>query len=147
MHFLSHDAEWNMRNIFRVSHGMPGHIQSREQYLRQQLELTSELESDLRDIVEWGRKWLVGFNAEKTQLVLFDRSNKTCAICAIDVKRNGSLLEKKSYIKMLGFNYFSKLNKGSYIISVAKTTSKKIGALICSMESLSNQVAPFFLQV
>ena len=126
---------------------MPGHIQSREQYLRQQLELTSELESDLRDIVEWGRKWLVGFNAEKTQLVLFDRSNKTCAICAIDVKRNGSLLEKKSYIKMLGFNYFSKLNKGSYIISVAKTTSKKTGALICSMESLSNEVAPFFLQV
>ena len=95
--------------------------------------------------MEWGRKWLVGFNAEKTQLVLFDRSNKTCAICAIDVKRNGSLLEKKSYIKMLGFNYFSKLNKGSYIISVAKTTSKKTGALICSMESLSNEVAPFFL--
>ena len=133
-----------MRNIFRVSHGMPGHIQSREQYLRQQLELASELESDLRDIVEWRRKWLVGFNAEKTQLVLFDRSNNTCAICAIDVKMDRSVLEKKSYIKMLGFNYFSKLNKGSYIISIAKTASKKIGALICSMKSLSNEVAPFF---
>ena len=93
--------------------------------------------------MEWGRKWLVGFNAEKTQLVLFDRSNNTCAIFAIDVKMDGSVLEKKSYIKMLGFNYFSKLNKGSYIISVAKTASKKIGALICCMKSLSNEVAPF----
>ena len=33
--------------------------------------------------VDWGRKWLVGFNAEKTQLVPFDWSNKTGAV---DVK-------------------------------------------------------------
>ena len=37
--------------------------------LWQQLELASELESDLGDTVDWGRKWLVDFNAEKTQLV------------------------------------------------------------------------------
>ena len=37
--------------------------------LWQQLELVSELESDLRDTVDWGRKWLVDFNAGKTQLV------------------------------------------------------------------------------
>ena len=33
--------------------------------LWQQLELASELESDLRDTVDWGRKWLVDFNAGK----------------------------------------------------------------------------------
>ena len=33
--------------------------------LRQQLELASELESDLCDTVEWGKKWLVDFNAGK----------------------------------------------------------------------------------
>ena len=38
-------------------------------HLWQQLELASELESDLRDTVDWGRKWLVDFSAEKTQLV------------------------------------------------------------------------------
>ena len=43
--------------------------------LQQQLELASEIESDLRDTVDWGRKWLVDFNARKTQLVSFDRSN------------------------------------------------------------------------
>ena len=33
--------------------------------LWQKLELASELESDLRDTVDWGRKWLVDFNAGK----------------------------------------------------------------------------------
>ena len=31
--------------------------------LWQQLELASELESDLGDTVDWGKKWLVDFNA------------------------------------------------------------------------------------
>ena len=34
--------------------------------LWQQLELASELESDLRDMVDWGKKWLVDFSAGKT---------------------------------------------------------------------------------
>ena len=37
--------------------------------LWQQLELASEFESDRRDTVDWGRKWLVDFNAEKTGFV------------------------------------------------------------------------------
>ena len=51
--------------------------------LWQKLKLVSELESDLRDTVDWGRKWLADLNAGKTQLVSFDRSNNTGAI---DVK-------------------------------------------------------------
>ena len=54
--------------------------------LWQQLELASELESDLQDMVDWGRKWSVDFNARKTHLVLFDQSNNTDAI---DVNENG----------------------------------------------------------
>ena len=54
--------------------------------------MASELESDLRNTVDWGSKWLVDFNAAKTQL------------------------------------------------SVAKTASKKIGALIRSMKFLSPEV-------
>ena len=34
--------------------------------LLQPLESASELESDLRDTVDWGKNWLVDFNAEKT---------------------------------------------------------------------------------
>ena len=40
--------------------------------LAQQLELASELESNLRDTADWDRKWLVDFNTGKTQQVLFD---------------------------------------------------------------------------
>ena len=47
--------------------------------LWQQLELASELESDLQDTVDWGRNKL-DFNAGKTQLVSFDRSNNTDTI-------------------------------------------------------------------
>ena len=106
--------------------------------LWQQLELASELEFDLRDTVDWGRKWLVDFNAVKIQLVLFDRSKSTGAI---DVKIDGSVLEEKSYFKMLGLNFSSKLDWGYYIISVAKTASRKIGALIGSMKFVSSKLA------
>ena len=67
--------------------------------LRQQLELASELESNLRDTVDWSKKWLVDFNAGITQLVLFDQSKNTGPI---DVKMDGSVLKEKSPFKMLG---------------------------------------------
>ena len=73
--------------------------------LWQQLELTSELESDLQDTLNWGRKWLVDFNAGKTQLVLFDRSKNTGAI---NVKMDGFVLEEKSFSKILGLTFSSK---------------------------------------
>ena len=102
-----------------------------ESDLRQQLELDSKLESDLRHNVGRGRKWLVDFNAAKTKLVLFDRSNNTGAI---DQKMDGSVLEKKSSFKMLGLTFSFKLHWGSYIISFANTASKKFGTLIRSMK-------------
>ena len=80
--------------------------------------------------MDWGKKWLVDSNAGKTQLVSFNGSNKNGSI---DVKKGGSVLEKKSsFNKMLGLTFSSKLDWGSYIISIAKTASKKIGALIRS---------------
>ena len=54
---------------------------------------------------------------------------------------DGSVLEEKSSFKMLGLTFSTKLDWGSYIISVAKTASKKIGALIRSMKFLSPEVA------
>ena len=80
--------------------------------------MASELESDLWDTVDWDKKWLVDFNAGKIQLVSIDRSNHSGAI---DVS--------------------SKLHLGPYIISIAKTASKKIGALIHYMKFLSPEVA------
>ena len=61
-------------------------------YLWQQIELASELKSNLRDTVDWSKKRFVDFNAGKTQLVSFDRSNNTGAI---NVKMDGPVFEEK----------------------------------------------------
>ena len=86
--------------------------------LWQQLELAPELKSDLRDIVDWGRKWLVDFKAGITQLILFDQSNN---IGSINVKIDRFVLEEKSSFKMLGLAFSCKLDWGSYTITIAKT--------------------------
>ena len=75
--------------------------------------MASQLESDLRD---WGKKWLV------------------------DLKMDGSVLDEKSSFKMLGLAS-SKLDWDSYIISIVKVASKKMGALILSMKFYSLEVA------
>ena len=67
-----------------------------------------------------GQKWLVDFNAGKTQLVSLDRSNNTGDI---DVKKDGSVLEEKSSFKMQGLTFSSKLDWDSHIISIAKAAS------------------------
>ena len=48
--------------------------------LWQQLVLASKIKSDPQDTVDWDRKWLVNFNAGKTQLVSFDQSKNTGVI-------------------------------------------------------------------
>ena len=57
---------------------------------------------------------------------------------------DGSVLEKKSFFKMMGLSFSSKLDWGCYIISIAKSASKKIGALIRSMKFLSPEF-PLYL--
>ena len=75
--------------------------------------------------MDWGKKWL-------------EQSNNNGSI---DVKMDGSVLEEKSSFKMLELTFSSKLDWGSYIISIAKIASKKIGALIRSMKFRSPEIA------
>ena len=79
-------------------------------HMWQQLRLASELESDLQDLVDRGKKWLVNFNAGKSQLVSYDWSNSTGSI---DVKMDGSVIEEKSSLNMLWLAFSSKLDWGS----------------------------------
>ena len=104
--------------------------------LWQEYELASKLESDIRDIVHWGKKWLVGFNAGKTQLVSFDSPKNNGSIC---VKMDGSVLKGKSSFKMLRLT-FSLNWIGVLTLSITKTASKKIRALIRFMKFLSPEV-------
>ena len=54
---------------------------------------------------------------------------------------DGSVLEEKSSFKMLGLTFFSEFGSSSHIIFIAKTESKRIGALFCSINFLSPEVA------
>ena len=90
------------------------------------------------EALDWDGKWLVDFYAGKMQLASFDWSYNTGAI---GVKMNGFVTEEKSSFKMVGLTFSSKLDWGSYIISIAKSFSKKIGALIHSMKFHSPEVA------
>ena len=76
-------------------------------------------------------------------LVSFHQYKNTAAI---DVKMDGPVLEEKSFLKMLELTFSSKLDWGSYIIYIAKTASKKIGALIHSMKFVSPEVDLYFYE-
>ena len=60
--------------------------------------------------MDWGKKWLVDFNAGKSQLVSFNRSNNNGSI---DLKMDGSVLEEKSSFKVFGLTCSSKLDWSS----------------------------------
>ena len=57
------------------------------------------------------------------------------------MKMDGSVLEEKSSFTMMPQTFSSKLDWGCYIISIAKSASKKIGALTRSVKFLSPEVA------
>ena len=60
---------------------------------------------------------------------------------------DGSILEEKSSFKMLRLTLSSKLDWGSYIIPIAKSGPKIIGALIRSMKFLSPEVALYQVSI
>ena len=76
--------------------------------LWQQLGLASALESDLSDTVHWGRKTLVNFDDEKTQLVAFDNLSN-CG--AIDVKIDRPFLDENLMCYSLLENYLENQQK------------------------------------
>ena len=83
----------------------------------QQLWLAFKLETDLWDSVDcmhWGRKWLVDFNARKTEPVLFDHSSNGGFI---NVKVDGSFIDEKSSLKMLGLFFSFSIGALPYIVS------------------------------
>ena len=67
----------------------------------------------------WGSKWLVNFNARKTHLVSFDRLT---TLLLLMWKWTGLFLKKNHPLRCWGWL----LDRGSYMISIAKTVSKKL---------------------
>ena len=65
---------------------------------------------------------LVNFDDGKNTIYFFNWSK---SFSAIDVKMDGSVLKEKSSFKILGISFSSKLDWGSYIVSIVKAAFKK----------------------
>ena len=80
--------------------------------LWQQLELSTELETDIPDTVFCVRQCLVDFSDRKIQVVSYHCLNKFFA----NVKIDGFVLDQKSSFKMMGLSFSSKLDWGLYCL-------------------------------
>ena len=92
--------------------------------------MASELESDVQDTVDWGWKRLE--KTGKTQLFCLT-GLRTLVIL---IWKLIGLFLKKNHLLRCWDSFSSKLNWILYTASVTKITSKKTGALICSMKFL-----------
>ena len=57
--------------------------------------------------MDWGKKWLLDFNAGKSQLISFDRSGNNGSV---NVKLDRSVFDEKPSFEMLGLTFLYLLN-------------------------------------
>ena len=80
------------------------------------MESASELELDLRSIVEWGDRWLVTFNATKTKLLSFNRHRDPHSV---PVEMNGIELPEETNFRLLGLTFTRSMDWKPYMQSIA----------------------------
>ena len=90
------------------------------------VEQAGSLELDLRDIVEWGEKWLVTFNAAKTKLLTVSRSHKAPLA---PVSMNDEDLSENDSFRLLGLTFSKSLTWNEYVEAIAKSAAQKVGSL------------------
>ena len=77
------------------------------------VELAAELEEDLRTVTEWGKTWLVSFNASKTKLLSINRFK--------DPYLPSVLMDKVELSENSNFclwaSYFPRISHGKLILS------------------------------
>ena len=87
--------------------------------------------------MDLGRKWLVGFNAGKSQLVLFEQCNDTGVV---DVKMDGPVLEEKSSLKMPRLSFSCRLDWALTLSLLLKLPPRKMVNFGRCLSELAQQV-------
>ena len=85
------------------------------------------LQSDLENVTSWAKKWIVTFNAKKTQVMTISRKrDKTndfpLSFC-------GEQLEETNCIKLVGINITNSLNWGYHADKVAMRSGQRLGII------------------
>ena len=85
------------------------------------------LNSDLQTIKEWGCEWLVSFNPTKTKSILHSRARDRSSQQSL--RMAGIPVEQQDDISILGLTLEESLSWKSYLQSVGKRASQRIGCL------------------
>ena len=92
----------------------------------EKVESASEVEFDLRSIVEWGDRLLVTFNATKTKVLSLNRHRDPLLV---PVEMNRIELPEENSFYLLGLTFTRSMDWKPYIQSIAKAASRKVDSL------------------
>ena len=98
--------------------------------------VASDLTSDLEEVVQWGKRWFVSFNAKKTNLATFHHKRNSPSFSPIQMD-NSTLEDAPCLERLLGLKFTLDLRWNSYILSVAKEASKMVGSFFRSKRYLT----------
>ena len=103
-------------------------------------QMAKSLEHDLSSVVEWGKRWLVTFNASKTQLLSVNRYK---ARLNEPISMSDSILPESSEFRLLGLNFSDELSWNDYIKRIAKKVLVKLD--LCFAQGVFCPVTVFFI--
>ena len=99
-------------------------------------DLADNISGDLSGVVQWGKRWLVSFNAQKTKLVSFNRRRNAPDLPPVSM--DGVDLDESSCLdKLLGLKFSSDLKWNAYIASIAKDAARMVGSFYRSRKYLT----------
>ncbi len=88
--------------------------------------LAVRLEMDLQSVVNWGKNWLVNFNASKTKLLSINHHRDPSLP---PIRMSDSQLLESNSLRLLGLTLTADLRWNKYIESIASSTARKVGSL------------------
>ena len=100
------------------------------------INLASDLSSDLKKVVKWGKTWLVTFNSSKTKLLSFHHHRGTPSFPSV-IMDETTLQEANCLERHLGLKFTPDLKWNSYILSVAKDVGKMVGSFFRTRKFLT----------
>ena len=95
-------------------------------YLQRQ-QLCDTLNRDLQTVEEWGHRWLVSFNSNKTKSILHSRSKDKSHHSSLEM--SGIPVKEQDAIPLLGLTMCSDMSWKVYLQSICKQASQRIGCL------------------
>ena len=98
--------------------------------------LATNLSTDLKHIVDWGKKWLVTFNKSKTKLLTIHHHHERPILPHI-IMDGSKLDEAPNFDKLLGLKITPKLEWRSYIEAIGIPAGKMVSSFFRSRKFLT----------